>query len=30
MSTKTRDTYTGLYVIARKNKKVEDKMTNQF
>jgi hypothetical protein len=28
MSTKTRDTYTGLYVIARKNKKVEDKMTD--
>ncbi|RPJ26545.1 MAG: NADH-quinone oxidoreductase subunit C [Nitrosopumilales archaeon] len=28
MSTKTRDTYSGLYAIARKNKKVENKMTD--
>jgi NADH-quinone oxidoreductase subunit C len=28
MSAKTRDTYSGLYAIARKNKKVENKMTD--
>jgi hypothetical protein len=30
MSTKTRDTYPRLYVIARENKKVENKMTSSI